>query len=361
MLHQIAAALDRQDYRTAVQLLKQLRQQSPESPWVVLFTARLQEETGKPEAAEALYRQLLRQAPSSKVMAQARQGLHRLAAIGQAQRQQVRAEVVADPSNAGVGCLVLEPVSPERKRAAAQQFGQIMNLDAYTARLLLPSRGWRLYRTGRFAELQNYGRALRQAGLSVFWVALAELQAIRVFRVQSFQTIDRHGTILCQDESNQMGLLTFAWSEVAARVEGRLPIFEDVVDVGAYHTLIRKEQTQDFVQLLDLHLPQRHCIVRLCDRSYQFQQELEFEPLTQAPSSLITTRLRWNRLLRTLDDRLPSVSVWSDFPIFADSALEHLDLIKGFSSHIDVFRKAPTNWDSAFHLYSALAFAYRRC
>jgi hypothetical protein len=132
------------------------------------------------------------------------------------------------------------------------------------------------------------------------------------------------------------------------------------VDVGAYHKLMRKEQTQDFVQLLDLHLPHRHCILRLCDRTYQFHQGLEFEPPTQTVPSLSTTRLRWNRLLACVGDRLPSASIWSDFAIFADSALEHLDLVKGFSPHIDVFRKAPTNWDAAFHLYSTLVFAYGR-
>jgi hypothetical protein len=360
MLDQIAAAFDRQDYRTAAQLLKQLRQQVPESPWVLLFTARLQEVSGKTEAAEALYRQLLQQAISSKVAAQAREGLHRLTSIAQAQRQQAIAAATANSADVGVGFLVLEPVPAECRQVAAQRFGQIMNLDAYTARLMLPSRGWRLYRTGNAAELQVYGQALREAGLSVFWVSLAAIQAIRVFQVHCFQTIDQQATIICQNEADQLGMLTFDWSEVAARVEGRLPIFEDVVDVGAYHKLMRKEQTQDFVQLLDLHLPQRRCILRLCDRTYHFHEGIEFAPPKQTIPSQTTTRLRWNALLTCLDDRLLAVPRWSDFPIFADSALDHLDLVKGLAAHIDVFRKAPTNWDPAFHLYSSLVFAYRK-
>jgi hypothetical protein len=357
MLDQIASAFDRQDYRSAAQLLKQLRQQSPESPWIALFTARLQEVSGKTAAAEALYRQILRQATSAKLATQAREGLHRLAAIDQAQRQQAIAEATADPANAGVGFLVIEPISSENRQAAAQQFGQIMNLDAYTARLMLPSRGWRLYRTGNFAELQVYGQELRKAGIPVFWVSLARIQSIRVFRVHCFQTIDRQATIVCQNEADQLGMLQFDWSEVATRVEGRLPIFEDVVDVGAYNKLMRKEQTQDFVQLLDLHLPQRHCILRLCDRTYHFHEGIELDPLIQTTPSQISTRLRWNTLLDCLGDRLSSTPLWSDFTVFADSALEHLDLVKGLPSHIDVFRKAPTNWDPAFHLYSTLVFA----
>jgi thioredoxin-like negative regulator of GroEL len=142
MLDQIAAAFDRQDYRTAAQLLKQLRQQVPESPWVLLFTARLQEVSGKTEAAEALYRQLLQQAISSKVAAQAREGLHRLTSIAQAQRQQAIAAATANSADVGVGFLVLEPVPAECRQVAAQRFGQIMNLDAYTARLSSLTRGW---------------------------------------------------------------------------------------------------------------------------------------------------------------------------------------------------------------------------
>lgn len=361
MLDQLASAFDCKDYRMAAQLLKQLQQQSPQSPWVKLYAGRLQEVSGKIEAAEAVYRQLLREATNAKVAAQAREGLQRLEAMARSQQQQSIAEATADPANSGTGFLVLPPIASQAKQAAAQSFAKIMKLDAYTARLLLPSRGWKLYRTGALGELQVYGQELRQAGIPAFWIALAAIEQIRVFRVQHFQSASPQATVVCQNEADQLGALTFDWSEVADRVEGMLPIFEDVVDVGAYNKLKRKEQTQDFAHVLDLHLPQRQCILRLCDRTYQFDQGVMFDrrPDGATPAAQITTRIRWNQMLAFLDDRLATVPVWSEFSVFADSALEHLELVKGLPPHIDLFRKAPTHWDRAFQLYSGLVFKYQ--
>lgn len=362
MLDQIASAFTRKDYRTAAQLLKQLQQQSPDSPWVKLYTGRLQEVSGKTEAAEALYRQLLREATHAKVVTQAREGLQRLETIAQTQRQQAIAAASTDPANSGLGFLVLEPIAPEAKQAAAQGFAKIMKLDAYTARLMLPSRGWKLYRTGPFGELQIYGQELRNARVPAFWISLATIQNIRVFRVQHFQTASPQVTVVCKNETDQIGTLPFDWSEVSERVEGLLPIFEDVVDVGAFHKLKRKEQTQDFAQVLDLHLPKRQCILRFCDQTYQFDQGVMFGASQDGSTSLsqTTTRIRWNQMLEFIDDRLSKVPVWSDFSVFAESALEHLELVKGLPSHIDLFRKEPTHWDRAFQLYSGLVFESQR-
>lgn len=359
MLDQIAAAFDRKDYKTAAQLVKQLQQQSPNHPWVKFYIGRLQEVSGKAQAAEAIYRQLLQEATNSRLAAQAREGLQRLETIAQIHRQQAIAQAKADPANAGLGFLILEPIANEARQAAAQQFARIMKLDAYTARLILPSRSWKLYRTGNLGELQIYGQELRAAGISAFWVSLAAIEKIRVFRVQYFQSASPQVTVICQDENDQVGSLTFHWSEVANRVEGMLPIFEDVVDVGAFNKLQRKEQTQDFAQLLDLHLPKRKCILRLCGRTYQFQQGVVFDASQDGsmPTAQTTTRLRWNKLLEFLDDRLAAVPVWADFSAFADSALEHLDLVT-LPAHIDIFRKEPSQWDPAFQLYSSLVFHY---
>ncbi|PZV15213.1 MAG: hypothetical protein DCF22_07540 [Leptolyngbya sp.] len=40
MLDQVAAALERQDYQTAAQLLKELLKRSPQDPWVQLYVGR---------------------------------------------------------------------------------------------------------------------------------------------------------------------------------------------------------------------------------------------------------------------------------------------------------------------------------
>lgn len=357
MLDQLAAAFNRRDYKTAASLLKQLQQETPDNPWVKLYSGRLREVFGKLDAAETIYRQLLQETTSPKVAGQARQGLQRLAELAQEQREQAIAAATACPVNTGLGFLVLDAVSPELRQAAAQQFARIMKLDAYTAKLLLPSRGWKLYRAGAIGELQVYGRELRQAGVPAFWTSLTAIEAIRIFRVRYLESVSPQITIVCENEAGQLGALSFDWSEVANRVEGRLPVFEKVVDMDARNQLTRKEKTQDYAQVIDLHLPQRHCILRFGDWNYQFQQGIVFDASQdgELPAAQSTNRIRWNQLVYFLDGQLSTIPVWGEFSQFAETTFEHLSLIR-FKSHLDLFRKAPSKWDSAFQLYSGLVF-----
>ena len=78
MIEQVVAAFDRKDYTAAGELLKQLLQESPHNPWLQFYVGRLHEVSDKLEAAETVYRQLLRETTNAKIVAQARQGLQRL-------------------------------------------------------------------------------------------------------------------------------------------------------------------------------------------------------------------------------------------------------------------------------------------
>ncbi|MCU0526457.1 MAG: tetratricopeptide repeat protein [Elainella sp. Prado103] len=362
MLEQLVAAFDRQDYKTAAALLQQLQQQTPDSPWVKLYAARLREVAGKLESAKSLYRQLLQGAANSKVIAQARQGLQRIGEQEQAKQRSTIAESEPSAPASEPGVLILEAIDLAHRQTAAQQFAAILKLDAYTARLLLPSRGWRLYRVGPIHELQTLGQALQRASIPTFWRSLSTIQAIRVFRVHSISAIAPQISVICANEAGQLGSLGFNWSEVSNRVEGRLPIFEEVVDRRAWNQLTRKEKTQDYAQVIDLHLPNRGCILRFADWSYQFQQGIVFDANQDGslPTPQSTNRLRWNQLVHFLDDRLVMVPVWSEFPQFAETALEHLTFINSLPAHIDLFRKAPSKWDLAFQLYSGLVLEQNR-
>jgi len=360
MLEQVAAAFERQDYRTAAKLLKQMLQKSPQDPWVQFYLGRLHEVSGKLEAAENVYRHLLQSAINSKILAQARQGLQRLEALAKLaegiateQRQQAIAQAIADPSNTQMGVLVLEPVPTEIKTTAAQKFGQIMQLDPYTARLQLPSRGWRLCRTGQIGELRFLGQNLLNSGVPCFWATLAEIQRIRVFQVNYFHSAVPPATVVCQNEQGQLGSLSFNWSEVTQRVTGLLPIFEQVVDLDARGKLKRKTQTQDYAQFCDLHLPSKLCILRLHDKSYQFQHDVA---ISKQQNQMMTTRINWNNLTSCLDRQLPDAKLWSDFTPFAETVLEQTELLGHIKSHIHLFRRTETSWDPAFHLYSGLVF-----
>lgn len=350
MLEQVVAAFDRQDYRTAAQLLKELLKQSPQDPWVQLYLARLQEVSGKASAAETIYRQLLRHSANPKVMVQARQGLQRLETAEKERRQQAIAQATADASSQEPGVMILEGVAGENRNALVQRFAQIMKIDAYTARGLLPSRGWRLYRSGSIGELQVYGQELLQAEIPVFWAALSELQAIQVFRVNYFQTFSPSASVVCLSAANQTGLLSFGWSEVGQRVEGLLPIFGQVVDLGYRDRLEWKEHVEDYVHVCDLHLIGRQCILRLVDSQYDFHQGVS------ANVHHDTIRQYWNELSAGLNQQLPETPTQSHFTPFAETTEDFAAVLDRVPAHINLARSTDYYLDAAFHLYSSLAF-----
>jgi hypothetical protein len=358
MIQQVIAAFERQDYKTAAQLVKQMLSQSPHDPWAKLYVGKLQEVSGKLEAAESVYRQLLRETANPKLAIQARQGLQRLEAAIKAKRQEAIAQASAQSAGNGIGFLVLTPIANELKREAAKAFAKIMSIDPYMARLQLPSRGWRMYRTGALAELQVYCQELNTAGIPAFCYALTDIQAVRVFRVEYLQALEPQVTVVCKNETGQVGSLNFEWAEVTQRVRGLLPIFGDVIDLNAWKKLQRKEQTQDYAQIYDLHLPGRSCILRFFDESYDFQQGVMFSAVdaNQKGRSPSTIRANWNQLQAMLDQSLNHIPLWADFTSFAEKALEHLDFVEGLNSYIDLLREAESTWDQAFQLYSSLIF-----
>jgi hypothetical protein len=352
MIEQVATAFERKDYHTAARLLKHLLKESPENPWVQFYLGRLHEVSGKRQNAEEIYRQLLKGTTNAKILMQARQGLQRLKDIEQEEKQRAIAQATSEPNNAELGVLVLEPISNELRSKAALDFSQIMQIDAYTARLVLPSRSWKLYRTGQVGELKFYGEQLQKAGISCFWATITDIKKIQVFQVNHFAQSGKQATVVCRNQANQIGSLTFNWSEVKAQVVGLLPIFEEVVDVDAHRKLIRKTQTQDYAQFCDLHLPGRHCILRLYDNGYEFQQGIEITP----QPTQNTIRINWNSLIDWLKQELPQVKVWSDFTPFAETILDQTEMLGNIQSYIHLFRREKTNWDPAFHLYSGLVF-----
>ncbi|MDX2100669.1 MAG: tetratricopeptide repeat protein [Leptolyngbyaceae cyanobacterium bins.59] len=357
LLEQVSAAFDHKDYRTAAQILKTLTQQAPQHLWVQLYVGRMQEVSGKLRAAENIYRQLLRQTSSPRLALQARQGLQRVETAEREQRQQAIEQASHNPQNTGLGFLVLEPVTEEVREKAVQNFARITRLDPYVARMRLSSKGWQLFRTGTAAELQVYGQEFQKAGIPAIWASQAEIEAIHVFRVCYLQTIHPQPSVVCESAENQRGSLSFDWSEVSQQVRGQLPVFEKVVDLGAWGKLKRTERTQDYVQVCDLHLPGRKCILRFCDLTYQFQEGAVLSEHANFQATPQTTvRMNWNNLLSFLDHELPHVPVRSNFKSFADTALDHRVPLSRLKSQFDLPRKKETYWDPAFHLYSSLLF-----
>jgi len=374
-INQIAAALEGKDYKQAAQLIKQLQKESPENPWVQYYIARYYELTNNLEKAQTTYKQILRDITNPKIVSQTRQGIQRIETAQQNLRQQAIQTAKNDPSNLEPGLLILEPVSPEKKAAAVQNISRIFKIDAYTTRMQIQSRGWRLYKTGPIGELRIYGQELLNAGIPVFWATLSDIQKIQIFRVQHFQSLTSPA-VVCKDKLDRLGAIEFNWSEVTQRVEGLLPMFIEIMDYSPHR---RKEQfrhreiRQDYAQICDLHIPSRNCILRISDQSYEFQQGVDFTQISadipglahpknqksrsqkskQIPQS--TTRINWNRLLEILDQQL-DVTVWSEFTSFAETAIDYTQMLSKIESHVEVERKSETPWDPAFQLYSGLAF-----
>ena len=374
-INQIAAALEGKDYKQAAQLIKQLQKESPENPWVQYYIARYYELTNNLEKAQTTYKQILRDITNPKIVSQTRQGIQRIETAQQNLRQQAIQTAKNDPSNLEPGLLILEPVSPEKKPAAVQNISRIFKIDAYTTRMQIQSRGWRLYKTGPIGELRIYGQELLNAGIPVFWATLSDIQKIQIFRVQHFQSLSSPA-VVCKDKLSRLGAIEFNWSEVTQRVEGLLPMFIEIMDYSPHR---RKDQfrhreiRQDYAQICDLHIPSRNCILRISDQSYEFQQGVDFTQISadipalahpknqksrsqkskQIPQS--TTRINWNHLLEILDQQL-DVTVWSEFTSFAETVIDYTQMLSKIESHIEVDRKSETPWDPAFQLYSGLAF-----
>lgn len=132
------------------------------------YFARLHKVSGKRQEGEKVYRQLLQIKTHQKIFSQAYQGLQRLEKIQQEERQKAIAKVITQPSNNEAGILVLEPIRNEQKTLAVPKFAQLIQIDPYTARVMLPSRYWKVYRTEKIGELQFYGAQLQQAVIPYF-------------------------------------------------------------------------------------------------------------------------------------------------------------------------------------------------
>lgn len=351
----IAAALEKRDFRAAAALLQQWKQQDARDPKFLLMVGRYQEATERWEQAEKTYLRLLRQTPNQKLIGQARQGIQRV----QSHREQAREEAIetarARPDGKEPGVMCLEPVPTEQRQAAAQGLAKVLGIDAYMARLQIPSREWRLYRVGPIGDLEYYSHSLTEAQVPAFWVKHAEIKAIPVFNTTHFRRVQPQAEVVCKNADGQLGTIAFEWSEVSQIIRGQLPMFESVVDTGAWRQLQRKEKTQDYAEVIDLHLHRRQCILRLCDRTYDYGQSGSLSNADAIHDQRLLTRPHWQALTTYIREQT-AVPTRDKFANFGEGAIEMLDLLPPIQPQLHLSRVRETNWDPAFHLYSSLYY-----
>jgi hypothetical protein len=358
MYELITAAIAQKDYRQAAELIQKWQKASPKDPMMLLSIAKLQEASLQWDAAEKTYLKFLKQVNNPKLMSQAREGLKRIQQEREASRQAALEQAHATSDSQEPGLLLLEP-SPAHDRAEqVQALADVFQMDPYVARMQLPARGLRLQRLGPIGELQFYGEALQQKGIAAFWVKANDIKAVQTFQVQYFEQLSPVPVVVCKSPSGQLGKIQFEWAEVVQQVLGQLPIFEEVADIGLWGKPVRKEQTQDYVQIIDLHFSQRKIILRICDRTYQFSQSAHLlNPPTNGKRTIkpLSTREQWNRLLESQQPHLTGPK-HNGFKPFGQGALEFIDLLPYLNPYLDIDRRRPSHWDTAFHLYSTVLF-----
>lgn len=353
----VSAALGAQQLTQAAQLIKQWQQKTPQDPWLKLAMGQYWEAKDELEKAQVTYTRLLQTTANTKVLVNAREGVQRVRDCLAQRREHDLSAAKQQPGAATTAVLALEPVAGDRREPAAQGLARIMQIDAYTARTRLPSKTWRLLRTGTAGELQYFCERLKAEGVPAHWVTIAQLQGLSTFRVQAIQAVEPQLTVLCQNSSGLQGTIQLAWGDITQWVVGQVPIFESVVDLDARGRLKRKDATQDYSEVIDLHLHGRGCILRLCDRTYRYRDGIPLPPASVFPSPLIAA-VAWKAMKGYFMANIPVAPI-TDFSGFGESALDLIDLLHHFDAHMDLGRSLPSPWDGAFHLYSSLRFLLR--
>ncbi|MDJ0728920.1 MAG: tetratricopeptide repeat protein [Crocosphaera sp.] len=356
MVEPIINAINSQNYQEAYHLLQQLQQEDPNNIWIPFYQARLAEAQGDVTFANQRYRELLPNTVNPKLMRQIRQGIERINQQEVKERQTALNQAMEQSGALEMGMLVLEAMPNELKKTAAQKFGEIMDIDPYTARLQLPSRSWRLYRTGAIGRLKFQAEQLQQADIPCFTALVRYVNILEVYGVLYIESVEPKVTIVYEPKKGQRDILTFEWSEVAQRVDGLLPIFEECVDVGLRGKLKRTIKTLDYANICDLHLPQKQTIIRLCDQQYRFREGVSFSDQQKVKDGQATIKESWQHIMAFIAEKTPSLPTYSEFTPFGESAIDFQELLKLINPHIDLLRREETPWDAAFHLYSSLAF-----
>ena len=366
MLEDLATAIQDQDYAQAALLLEELTSDEQETPWGLFYKFRIAEGQGDYATARQGYRELIREINNPKLLARIRRGLERLSEIDrqqeqikQAERQAAIASARNQPENQELGVFVLDRVENDQKQAAAQVLAEVFQIDAYSARLQLPSRGWRLYRTGNLGELKFYQQQLQAKGVPCFCLPVSQLLPIRVLSVHSLTAVMPQGEVQYRVNQEERATWTFDWSEVSQRVEGLIPIFSETVNLNPNGKVDWKTTIHDYARICDLHLPQHQTILRFCDQIYEFQTGINLlnpASTTSHHSPSATTHDYWQGLLNLWKTHIPQAILWNDFKTFAEPALDFPELLKLLDHQIDFMRRQETHWHEAFQLYSTLAF-----
>jgi len=356
-----------QQFSDASATLQQLLSDYPEDPQLQILQGRLYDAIGKTEAAEVIFRCLLKAQLPARLIAQARQGL---LAIQMAEVNARQAKIDAFLKLSGgssLAYLAILPVDEELKTFAIAKIARIFRTDTYTARFKIPNRAPKIIRTGTLAEMQAYGEDIQSYGIGAIWLSIEVIAQIPVYTVEYFsqsQNIQKNNLKLKAIAG--INEITFEAQDVISRVEGILPTFGEVVVVNAKHKLARKEQILDRVHICDLHLRSYSvngkrasggCILRFHDNQYRFDLGLNLPVERSLKHIAPTVQEHWTELTKWLERTMPSANIANDFQSFAEMSLTYPEFLEAIAeTHITLERAKPSLWDKCFQLYSSTVF-----
>ncbi len=357
MFLEIEKAIDSQNYELAQNIIEKLNNQNVDKLWLRYYQALILEKQDKLTEAETNYRQIIKDSvyPDPKLISLVRNGIERIIKIKKTQlaiekdeRETKKKQFISNENNKELALLVLENVSLEQKKILAPALAKVMEIDRYTATLTIPTRSWRVYKTGTKDELDYYQSELDNIGLPCICYSINKVNETVVIQVKYVEYDRNNLVVYYQDNQEIEQVLKIDYNQINSCVSGMIPLFELTVNVGKQSKIIKKKSTLDYVGFYDLHLNNKQTIFRLNDRAYQFSQDKSLNQNTT------TTKQKWQELQDILETKIKPEKVWSNFTLFGESVTQFPEMLKQVKSNVELFRREESLWDEAFQLYSSL-------
>jgi hypothetical protein len=358
MFEALEQAIDNQDYEIANQIIQDLDKQKVDKLWLKYYQTLILEKQEQLAQAEANYRQIIKESiyPDAKLINLIRNGIERIVLL-QKEKQEAKKQGFKNIENSeDLAVFVLENVDLNEKQKLAAQFANIMGIDRYTATLQIPTRSWRLYKTGKLGELNYYQDELAKIGLPCFCQPLNKINQINVYQVNYLERTNNNHQLkfFCQDQEGKEEIVQLATKDISAWVQAMIPLLELTVNLDQKNRIQKKKSTLDYIAFSDLHSLNHNAIFRFNDRAYQFERDEHIKPESN------TTKQKWQDLVNSLQTIINDSLVWSNFTLFGEGVIQFPEMLKQIDSHIHLFRREETVWEEAFQLYSGLIFLQNR-
>ena len=352
MFPELEQAIEEKNYDLARTIIKELNDQQADQLWLKYYQSLIIEKQDHLIEAEKNYREIIKDSiyPDPKLINLIRNGIERIVKINKDRKEAKKQVFTNTEDSQNLAVLILEPVTLSQKKDLAPQLAKIMEIDGYTATLQIPTRSWRLYKTGSLGELNYYQSELSNAGIPCFCQPINEISKIIVYQVKYISNNNSHLTLICEHEQGQEQEIKLNWHKINNCVQGIIPLFDLTVNLDARYNIEKKKSTLDYVEFYDLHSTSDNTIFRFSDRSYQFEQDINnYQKGT-------TTKEKWQDLVDLFAKKIPNQKLWSDFTLFGEGVVQFPKMLQHIKSHIYLFRREESFWDEAFHLYSSLIF-----